>query len=329
MTIGHNNAYYSKLAADIRKVLSEKKFPSNEEMYKKLIFLEETWRDVLLSTKDGELVYEKFIDYILNVRKNILDCRPFFRIRQKEFINNVNPYIRKKKAKPLFSLRINSAFITWAMVEYKGPHKAALEKLAVDITAVRSDFITKNFPLILNRIKIIYHTSNLEMQDLISLASNAALVALDKFAPNIDKVTGEPIYTSVILSSIIARINAIVNQNADGQQLHLYPSDKKLFIEICRLRKDGLSNEDIGKKLKISEFEVGRFLNGIYVDALDDDANQYQEENVSRIPDLAVSTAEEQEVLKKLTDDLSIIEKKILILKNLLTYEESNESNNE
>jgi hypothetical protein len=323
MTSNVNNAYYSKLAADIRKTLSEKKFPSNEEMYKKLVFLEETWRDVLLSSPEGEAIYEKFIDYILNVRKNILDCRPFFRIRQKEFIDNVNPYIRKKKPKPLFKLRINSAFINWAMHEYKGPHKKALEKLAIDITAVRSDFITKNFPLILNRIKIIYHTSNLEMQDLISLASNAALVALDKFAPNIDKVTGEPIYTSVILSSIIARINAIVGNNADGQQLHLYPSDKKLFIEICRLRKEGLANDDISKKLKISEFEVSRFLNGIYVDTLNEDAAEFQEENASRIPDIAVSNYEEQEVLKKSTDTLTTLEKKILILKNLLTYEDN------
>lgn len=317
--IAHNK-YYSQLATDIKKILSEKKFPSNEELYKKLIFLEETWRDTLLLSKDGEDVYAKFIDYIVNIRKNILDCRPYFRIRQKEFIDNVNPYIRKNKNKPLFKLRINSAFINWAMTEYGGPHKTQLIKIAADITAVRSDFITKNFPLILNRIRIIYHSSNMEMQDLISLASNAALVALDKFAPNVDKVTGEPIYTSVILSSIIARINALVNQNSDGQQLHLYPSDKKLFIEICRLKKDGLPNDDIGKKLSISEFEVGRFLNGIHLDNLEEE-DLFEEENMSRIPDLAVNSLQEHEVLNKEVDKLSLLERKILILKGFLTYE--------
>ncbi len=321
------NQYYSKLAADIRKILSEKKFPSNEELYKKLILLEEVWRDTLLSSVEGEETYEKFIDYILNIRKNILDCRPYFRIRQKEFINNVNPYIRKKKPKSLHKLRINSAFISWCMVEYKGPYKKELDDLSKQITDVRSDFITRNFPLILNRIKLIHHTSNLEMPDLISLASNAALVALDKFAPNVDKVTGEPIYTSVILSSIIARINAVVNQNADGQQLHLYPSDKKLFIEICRLKKDGLENSDIATKIKISEYEVGRFLNGIYVDNIQDDEKIFQEENILRIPDKAVSMYEEQEVLKKSTDDLSVLERKILILKNLLNNEASDDRN--
>ncbi len=321
------NQYYSKLAADIRKILSERKFPSNEELYKKLILLEEVWRDTLLTSVEGEEVYEKFIDYILNVRKNILDCRPYFRIRQKEFINNVNPYIRKKKPKSLHKLRINSAFISWCMIEYKGPYKKELDDLSKQITEVRSDFITRNFPLILNRIKLIHHTSNLEMPDLISLASNAALVALDKFAPNVDKVTGEPIYTSVILSSIIARINAVVNQNADGQQLHLYPSDKKLFIEICRLKKDGLENSDIATKIKISEYEVGRFLNGIYVDNIQDDEKIFQEENILRIPDKAVSMYEEQEVLKKSTDDLSVLERKILILKNLLNNETSDDRN--
>jgi len=279
------------------------------------------WRDTLLSSVEGEDIYIKFVDFILNIRRNILDARPYFRIRQKEFINNVNPYIRKKKPKPLYKLRINSAFINWCMSEYKGPYKKELDSLAKQITDVRSDFITRNFPLILNRIKLIHHNSNLEMPDLISLASNAALVALDKFAPNVDKITGEPIYTSVILSSIIARINAVVNQNTDGQQLHLYPSDKKLFIEICRLKKDGLDNDDIAKQIKISEYEVSRFLNGIYVDNIQDDEKHFQEENILRLPDKAVSIYEEKEVLKKSTDDLSVLEKKILILKNLLNHE--------
>ncbi len=316
-----NNQYYSKLANDIKKILSEQKFPPNEDLYKKLIFLEETWRDTLLLSKEGQEIYAKFIDYILNVRKNILDCRPYFRIRQKEFINNVNPYIKKNKPKHLHTLRINSAFINWAMNEYKGPYKKQLNKLSDEIVKVRSDFITKNFPLILNRIRIIYHSSNIEMQDLISLASNAALIALDKFAPNIDKVTGEPIYTSVILSSIIARINAAVSQSGEAQQLHLYPSDKKLFIDICRLKKEGLMNEDIGKKLSITEFEVGRFLNGIYVDALEDSDTVFKEENMSRIPDEAFFSLQEREVLLKSVDKLSLLERKVLILKGLLSYE--------
>lgn len=319
MTINHNN-YYSQLATQVKKILTEKKFPSNEELYKNLIFLEETWRDLLLSSKEGHVVYDSFVQYIIHVRKNILDCRPYFRIRQKEFINNVNPYIRKQKSKPLHKLRINSMFVTWAMDEYKGPHRKDLEKLAIEITKVRSDFITRNFPLILNRIKIIFHSSNMEMQDLISLASNAALVALDKFAPNVDKVTGEPIYTSVILSSIIARINAVVNQNSDGQQLHLYPSDKKMFIEICRLKKDGLDNELVSKKLKISEFEVTRFLNGVYVDHLDEDSLSLEESN-TQTPDKICAEVQEHELLKKTTDNLTVLEKKILILKNMLTYE--------
>ncbi len=158
------------------------------------------------------------------------------------------------------------------------------------------------------------------MQDLISLASNAALIALDKFAPNVDKVTGEPIYTSVILSSIIARINAVVNQNSDGQQLHLYPSDKKMFIEICKAKKEGLDNENIGKKLSITEFEVTRFLNGVYVDNLDEDALSL-EESETRAPDQICSDMEEHDFLKKSTDNLTVLERKILILKNMMTYE--------
>jgi len=66
---------------------------------------------------------------------------------------------------------------------------------------------------------------------------------------------------------------------------------------------------------------VSRFLNGIYVDNIQDDEKHFQEENILRLPDKAVSIYEEKEVLKKSTDDLSVLEKKILILKNLLNHE--------
>ncbi len=162
------NNNFSHLASEIRKILSNKKFPSNETLYISLVEAEELWRDTLLLSKTGKEVYSKFIDYILNERKNLLDSRPFFRVRQKEFLNNVNPYIRNNKPKKLFKLRINSTFIFWVLERYKGPNLKKLNEIANKIKQLRSDFVTRNFPLILNRIKLLYNASDLPMNDLIA-----------------------------------------------------------------------------------------------------------------------------------------------------------------
>ncbi len=81
-----------------------------------------------------------------------------------------------------------------------------------------------------------------------------------------------------------------------------------------------MEDEEISKKLDISLFETVRFLNGIYVDSISDDA-VFKEENLSRMPDVAVESAEEQEVVKGMANELTLLERKILILKGLLTYE--------
>ncbi len=317
-----NNNYFSNLANQIRKTLKERTFDSNEVLYKKMVELEEIWRDTLIASEEGEQIYADFIQFIVNVKGNLLSARPYFRLRQKQFLADVNPYIRKNKHKPLMKVPINSSFIAFAAERYAGPYKKELDTLALQITQIRSDFITRNFPLILNRVKILYHhNSHLEIDDLISQASSGALVALDKFVMPTNIETGEIEYTSVILSSIIARITAVVSQSTDSQKLYLYPSDKKRFIEICRLKKDGIETKEIAEKLNLTEFDVIRFLNGINVDNIDSTEKAFKEDNISRLPDVSVEATEEQEVVKKHADKLSLLERKILILKGMLTYE--------
>lgn len=54
-----NENYYSKLASDIRKILQNKKFPSNDELYTDLLLCEESWKEVFLSTPHGHDIYEQ------------------------------------------------------------------------------------------------------------------------------------------------------------------------------------------------------------------------------------------------------------------------------
>lgn len=308
------DTHYSQLASDIRLILRKKKFLPNDIIYTDLVLCEEAWRDLLLSTKHGIKIYEKFIHYIINVKQNILDARPFFRIKQSEYITKVNPFIRNNNPKPLTKLRINSTFITFVMEIYKGPHKKALNKLSNKINELRKDFLIRNFPLILNRIKLIYHTSNMEIQDLVAIASSAALLTIDKFAPTIKN--GHIVYTSVILSSIIRRITAAVDQTIDSQQLHLYPSDRKILIEIARLKKEGLTDLEVSDKVNVSEYEISRFENGVSIESYDENVNQLESHTES--VDETVSMKEQKSILAKHLDILTVFERKILKLKGML-----------
>ncbi len=314
------NEEYRKVANDVKKVLASRTFPSNEEIYNEIIELEEIWKDILLSTSDGKKIYSDFIDFILYERKNILDARPYLRLRQKDFLNSVNPFIKNKKPSKLYPLRINYTFINWANQRYNGKHKQQLLELEKRIGQLRSDFVTKNFPLILNRIKILMHAypGIDDISDLINLASQAALNAVDKYAPKYNEATGKEGYDSVLLSTIIGRIRAAFLQMYSSQSVHYYPKDKKKLIEINKLKKVGKTDEEISKELKISEGELTRLFQGFFTTSIDEDMFRIKDETI--IPEDSLSEKQQMAKLMEAVSKLSLIEKKILILKGLISW---------
>lgn len=313
----NNISEYSRIASQMRIILSSKTYPSNEELYLDLIETEDIWKQTLLSTSHGFHMYSEFINFIVNEKKNILDARPFFRIRQSIFLKQINPYIRKNKPDRLMKHRVSHAFVSWAMSRYYGPHLILLKNLENKIIQLRADLLNRNFPLVLNRIKIIIHTyPNVDnVQDLVNIASGAALQAIDKFAPTKNKRTGEEKYTPVFLSSIIARIHAAVLQHFSSQTVHYYPKDKKMLMEVNKLRKANLSDLEICDKLDISEGEMSRLFSGFFTTPLDD--MSYILEDKSMAADEEVIETESKEKLKEAFDKLSILEQKILKLKRL------------
>lgn len=312
----NNFREYQKIASDMRKMLSTKTFSSNEEMYLEMIELENIWRELLLSTKHGFEIYEKFVSYIVNEKKNILDARPYFRLRQQSFLKKVNPYIRKNKPIQLTKHRINYTFIVWANNLYDGPHFKALKDLEVRIAKIRSDFVMRNFPLILNRMKIILHTYPAldNVPDLMNVASASALNAVDKYVPVVNKRTGEEKYSSVMLSSIIARIHAGVLNYFSNQQIHYYPQDKKKLMHINRLKRENLSDQEICAKLEITEGEMSRLFSGFFTTPIEDMSYSMKDENCIT-PDNELINMESNDRVKEVFGQLSFLEQKILKLK--------------
>lgn len=303
----------------IRNYLSSNKFPPNQDLYLGLIDQEDSWRNIFISTQEGKDLYKTFVDYILNERKNILDARPFFRLRQADFLTKVNPFIKEKNYEALFNLRVNFTFINWAMPQYYGLYKQELEVINKKIMQIRNDFLLRNSPLIINRIKIIYHVYPFiykDIQDLISIASNATLIALDKFVPLIDEETGQNKYTSVLLSSIIGRINASVFQYNINQKLHMYPKDRKMLSELRKMKNIGYLDDEIAVIMNISESEIERLFNSNQVSTLEETYNLEADETYR--PDNTCEKIQIMKNIQKNVDGLSILERKMLYLKGML-----------
>lgn len=295
------------------------KFPPNQDLYLGLIDQEDAWRLVFLSTDEGKRLYKTFVDYILNERKNILDARPFFRLRQADFLNKVNPFIKDRNYEALYSLRVNFTFINWAMPQYNGEYKKELEAITDEIMQIRNDFLLRNYYLVINRIKMTYKAYPFiykDIQDLIGIALNAALIALDKFVPLIDEYTGENKYTRVLLSSIIGRINASVFQYNVNQKIHMYPKDRKLLAELRKMKKDGKLDDEIAAIMQISESEVERLFNSSQVVTLEEGYNVQADESFR--PDATCEKTEIMKSIEKNVDGLSILERKMLYLKGML-----------
>lgn len=303
----------------IKHCLETKKYPSNEFLYLELIKKEKEWKECLLSTEDGRNVYNAFIQYILYQRKNILDARPFFRVRQSEFLTKVNPFIKNKNPENLYDLRINSVFIAWSLIQLNDTiQKQKLQELFDKIIVIRNDFFIRNSPLIINTIKLIYAKypySYPDIQELISIASDATLAALDKFVPLTDPETQEDKYTSVLLSSIIRRINAAAVQHNRSQKIHMYPKDRKKMLDLRKMRKNGFTNEVICETMGITELEIESLLNLSSVLSLDE-TDEIVSKNIS--PEDYIEKIEIENNIYKKIENFSVLEKKILRLKGML-----------
>ncbi len=157
-----------------------------------------------------------------------------------------------------------------------------------------------------------------DISDLINLASQAALNAVDKYAPKFNPETGKEEYDSVLLSTIIGRIRAAFLQMYSTQSVHYYPKDKKRLIEINKLKKTGKTDAEISKELKISEGEMARLFQGFFTTSIDEELFKIKDDNT--LAEESLSDKEEMLKLMEAVSTLSILERKILILKGMITW---------
>jgi DNA-directed RNA polymerase specialized sigma subunit len=187
----------------------------------KLVELEERFKQELQAHRWGASVYEGFIHHICNVKRNILDGRPYFRERQEHFTEVVSVALHDRNTLALYSSRFNYRFVRFAIEFKPWPKRGSLYKIFKEIEKVRNELVTMNMPLAISRAKIFYSRtprSHLSYMDEIQTCAEGLLSAVDKFVPP---------FSPAFRSTAIGRMTGNLISSYSETLIHFWPTDKR------------------------------------------------------------------------------------------------------
>lgn len=313
---------------------------NQKKQVEELVKLEAAFKDALIKDWRGNLLYRKFVSYILDERKNILAARPYFRERQDVFKKEIAPLLRTRQEVGLYKFNINYSFIAFALRNAKtasksrpfGP-KSYVMRAARKVERARKELIELNIPLAISRAKLFkQHTpqSHLEYMDLVQIANEGLIAAVDKFVLP---------YTPVFRAVIIGRISGNHIEEYSDTLLHFYPSDKRKIYRANKVQgaKGVLPLDDLAKEVnknnevsyETSADELHRLLSAsshVSIDTpitdnakmteTDVSVDHYPAEDSVR-PDVQVEEREAYRELYKAIGSLSLLEKKLLLMKGI------------
>lgn len=193
-----------------------------KQQMEELIRLEDEFKDNLLRcSKYGPGVYREFIRYICEVRRNILDARPYFRERQTVFASHISAAFKTRSHKVLYPFHFNWCFISFVLKLRDWGEDSKVVKLAEQIQALRLTIVEMNLPLAISRARIFYSRtprSHLSHMDLVQIASEGLLSGVDKYCLP---------FSAVFRSVCIGRAVGNMIENYGSTQLHFYPNDRR------------------------------------------------------------------------------------------------------
>lgn len=207
-----------------------------------LFKLEKQFRKSLAAHPWGPACYKAFIDFIVDDKRNILAARPYFRERQAHFAKKISPAIKERDHDKLTKFNINYPFIAFVLAKKDWNSKAGAKiyALAQEIKSVRQGLIDLNIPLAINRAKLFWSRtpkSHLSYMDLIQIGSEGLINAIDKYVPP---------YTTVFRAVAIGRMTGNFIEEYSSPMLHFYPSDKKIIYRANKAARS-IEKEDYEK----------------------------------------------------------------------------------
>lgn len=321
---------FAKTLETVRnKYRSTNELEVQKEQVENLVQAEKDFKNALIDHPWGELVYQDFIKFILDERKNILVARPFFRERQTDFTKYISKILKSRNHKALYRFDFNWNFVQFVLKNRPWPVKSKVYQSAEKIKKIRTQLIVMNMPLAISRAKMFYFKtpkSQLSYMDLIQIAAEGLMTGIDKFVLP---------YSSVFRSVIIGRITGDFIENYSKPMLYFFPGDKRKLYRANKVLNRFNGNIDFNKlttiindgmvePYKTNPDEIAALIAA--ASSVSTEAVESQEEErpitqysapVQTQPDVQIEDIDSRVALKKSISSLSIFEVKFLKLKGI------------
>ena len=321
---------------DINEALKDAKEEDILVLFRELYEKEQTFAKRLRSTGYGRNVYQQFIKMILDSRGGIKIAKSYFRARQDSYLNTVNRAIRERNADLMYDVPVNYRFCLFAMnsleVKDKNTQSAVkvyrdkrLSPLFEEIKSLRDEIVSKHLYLSLNRAKIFKKTSYgsfTQFEDLIQMANEALVIAVDKYVMDDESSTFHVMAIGRILSNLI-------ENGEDTSAATVGAHGKKKLYQMRKLLQGNpnLTPVELAGIMKVAEEEVTDLIGATAYQSLDDFVGDDSsarlvetfttEENDRANPEEISEKSDLLAVLSKSFDVLSVMEKKVLRLKGV------------
>lgn len=192
-----------------------------KEQVEKLVDLEDQFRRAVIESPYGVAAYSKFVAFICDDRKNILDARPYFRERQEVFTSEISGALKKRNEKAMFKFHGNWQLVSFMLKAHRWAKKSKVVKLAQEIAEVRNTIVEMNLPLAISRARIFYSRtpkSHLTHMDLVQIASEGLLSGVDKFCLPFSKM-----FRGVCIGRMVGNFIERYSETL----VHFFPGDKR------------------------------------------------------------------------------------------------------
>lgn len=323
--------------AQTKKAKREALLRLQEAQYNELVGLENKFRRLLVKTASGRRVYEAFVSYIRDTRRNVLDARPFFRERQETFSERISDALRRRRAAWLHPFAINYRFVLFALgvLGVRGP-KSPFIVLARKIHAVRESLIVLNLPLAISRAKAFRGKTpqaHLSLMDLIQFAYEGEAAGIDKFVGT---------YNKMLRGVMIGRMTGNFIEAYSETHVKFWPDDRRKLYRANKIvgRSVGPIDYDVlaaGINAQVSEAGSGKKTTPAEISALmaaastvsastpvgndeDDEATSVADRFAappSWQPDVAVERAEAARSVQDAMRQLPLLDQKLLRLSGI------------
>lgn len=230
MSNDRDDEHFKEFASALEAVIA--KYGTVDDLYElqrqqltELVSLETQFRETLQAHKYGPAVYNDFIDFICETKKNILDARPYFRERQKRFTKEISGVFKSRESTGLYPFRFNYRFILFVMEARSWGKKSLIQTLFEKITALRTEIMEINIPLAISRARVFYSRtpkSHLSYMDLIQIAIEGLMSGIDKYTPGDDGIIPR-----IFRSTAMGRMGGNFIEEYSETLVHFYPVDKR------------------------------------------------------------------------------------------------------